>query len=392
MRFLKSKTLLTTLLLCSSLLASDDEQILSNDRLKLFDLSKEQVQEDAAKLQKDWINPITYKLSRTYNEETNPLRSTITVNQPIFKSGGIYEAIQYANSVEKYSNLDIDLQKKAMIKDATALLFEIHKMNYTIQKQELLVANANLDVMRRREQVMSGLLDASYLDNAILDANTAKNTLIDLQYQNKELINNFNNLASQPYQKFSLPVFDVVKDEEFLNNNLNIQLSKEDIEQKDHLSFMTISQYLPTINFTYDYNKYHDRDGDLTLKEQDETIGLNVTLPLDVRFLNDIQSARIDYLKSRITHNTTILEETNYYKTQMAKIEMIEAKDEIAKEDYKLYDSLLNDITQAVKAGLNAQADLDTLQNSKQIKAYDIEILKIERQIELLDIYARINR
>lgn len=391
MQFQKSKLFFGVLLFTSSLAHANEEQILSNDRLKLFDLSKEQVQEDTAKLQKDWINPVTYKLSRTQNETYNPLKSTITVNQPIFKSGGIFEAIMYANAVERYSNLDIELQKKAMIKDATQLLFSIHKMNYTIKKQELLVANANLDVLRKKEQVMNGLSAASELDNAILDANTAKNSLVDLNYQRKELINNFNNLASQPYEKFDLPRFTVVEDNTFMENNLNIQLSKENIEQKDHLSFMAISQYLPTINFTYDYTKYHDRDGNLSLVEQDETIGLNVTMPLDVRFLNTIQSTRIDYLKSKVNFNNIVLEQKNYYNSQMAKIQMIEEKNEIAKEDYKLYDSLLNDITQAVKAGLNAQADLDTLSNSKQIKAYDIEILKLERQIELLELYARVN-
>ena len=61
----------------------------------------------------------------------------------------------------------------------------------------------------------------------------------------------------------------------------------------------------------------------------------------------------------------------------------------IANEDFKLYSSLLEDITQAANAGLNSFADVDTLTNSKKIKAYDIEILELERQIELLELYAK---
>lgn len=72
-----------------------------------------------------------------------------------------------------------------MIKDATELLFNIHKINYSIKKQELLIANANLDVLRKREQVLNGLSDASFLDNAILDANTKKNSYVELVYQKK---------------------------------------------------------------------------------------------------------------------------------------------------------------------------------------------------------------
>lgn len=145
---LKHFSLLAVLI--ASLSLYGNEAILSKERLEIFDLSKEKAQEDASKLKKDWINPITYKLSKTQKEEHNPLKSTISVNQPIFKSGGIYQAILYANSIEKYSNLDIEIQKKSMIKDATKLLFEIHKINHTIKKQELLIANADLDILRKR--------------------------------------------------------------------------------------------------------------------------------------------------------------------------------------------------------------------------------------------------
>ena len=218
MRLKPFNTLFLVLTLASTQLYAN-EAILSKQRLELFDLSKEKVEEDAAKLKKDWINPITYKLSKVQKEESNPLKSTISVNQPIFKSGGIYQAILYANTIEKYSNLDIELQKKSMIKDATQLLFEIHKINYSIQKQELLIANANLDILRKREQVLNGISDASFLDNAILDGNTKKNTLAELIHQKNELVNQFNTLASNSYDTFELPQFKLINNTSYLDNN-----------------------------------------------------------------------------------------------------------------------------------------------------------------------------
>lgn len=369
-----------------------NEAILSPDRLELFDLSKKQADENAAKLKKDWINPITYKLSKTQNEDHNPLKSIISVNQPIFKSGGIYQAILYANSIEKYSHLDIDIQKKNMIKDATKLLFEIHKINHTLKKQELLIANANLDILRKREQVLNGIIDASFLDNAILDANTKKNVLAELHHQKNELIHSFNTIASGSYEQFDLPEFSLIENQNYIDNNLNILKIKEDMASKNHFSLMTITKYLPTINFTYDYTKYHDYDNDLEIKNKEnrELMGLNLTVPFDFRTSNDIQSSRIDYLKSRISLNNTILEEENFYKTKLSKIQMIDSKKSIANEDYKLYNSLLEDITQAANAGLNSFADVETLVNSKKIKSFDIQILELERQIELLEIYAKV--
>ena len=369
-----------------------NEAILSQDRLELFDLSKKQADENASKLKKDWINPITYKLSKTQNEEHNPLKSVISVNQPIFKSGGIYQAILYANSIERYSHLDINIQKKSMIKDATKLLFEIHKINYSLKKQELLIANANLDILRKREQVLNGIIDTSFLDNAILDANTKKNALAELNHQKNELIHSFNTLASSPYEQFDLPQFSLIENQNYMDNNLNILKIKEDMNTKNHLSLMTITKYLPTINFTYDYTKYHDYDNDLEIqnRENKELMGLNLTIPIDFRTSNDIQSSRIDYLKTRISVNNTLIEEENFYKTKLSKIEMIESKKSIANEDYKLYDSLLEDITQAANSGLNSFADVETLANSKKIKSFDIQILELERQIELLELYAKI--
>jgi len=383
-----STFIVITILASLSLYAN--EAILSKDRLEIFDLSKEKAQEDASKLKKDWINPITYKLSKTQKEDHNPLKSTISVNQPIFKSGGIYQAILYADSIEKYSNLDIEIQKKSMIKDATKLLFEIHKINYTIKKQELLIANADLDVLRKREQVLNGISDTSFLDNAILDANTKKNVLAELIHQKNELVNSFNTLASNTYEAFELPTFTLIEDKTYMENNLNVLKTKEDMSSKNHFSIMTITKYLPTINFTYDYTKYHDYDNDLTINENRELMGLNLTIPFDFRTINDIQSSRIDYLKSRISLNNTILEEENFYKTALSKIQMIESKKSIANEDYALYTSLLEDITQAAQAGLNSYADVQTLDNSKEIKSFDIQILELERQIELLELYAKI--
>ena len=74
--------------------------------------------------------------------------------------------------------MDITLQKKTMIKDAVSLLFQIKKQDFKIKKQTLLIKNSVIDVERKKEQVLNGLTDTSYLDNAIFDSNLKKNTLL----------------------------------------------------------------------------------------------------------------------------------------------------------------------------------------------------------------------
>ncbi|RXJ98528.1 hypothetical protein CRU98_09145 [Arcobacter sp. CECT 8986] len=393
MHLVKSLNLLLISALCPfALLNAKDEDILSKDRLKQFKLSEQQVIEDSAKLQKDWINPITITYSKVDGEITDTEKTVISVNQPIFKSGGIYSAILYAKANEKYSNLDIDLQRKEMIRKAYNLLFNIHKTDLEIQKSQLVLKNAQIDIIRKKEQVLNGFLDTSYLDNAILDANTAKKNLADLKYQKKELINNFNNIASNDYKIFKLPEFSIVSKKQFMDSNLNIMKSKADIETKKELKTMTISQYLPTVSATYDFTRNHGNSSSNIVEKEVQNVGISVSMPIDVRTFNDIESSQINYLKSKLSLKTQKLEEENFFRTQMQKIETIDEKIDITKDDYKLYSSLLSTIVEEKNAGLKTKSDVDTLLNSSKVKEVELKIFKIDKQLELLELYAKLKK
>ncbi|OUR70330.1 hypothetical protein A9Q76_07720 [Arcobacter sp. 31_11_sub10_T18] len=396
MRFLKSKSLLFLLigsLIAPSLSANESiENVLSNNRLEIFDLSRKKADEDSSILEKDWINQVIYKLTKEYGEEYDTLKSTISISQPIFKSGGIYKAINYAKASKKYAHLDITLQKKEMIKDALSFLFQIKKQNIKIEKQNLLIKNAVIDVERKKEQVLNGLIDTSYLDNAILDANTKKNTLLDLNYEKLTLINNFSNLSNAAHDSINLPTLSIIDKNNFLRKNLNVLKITADIEKKYQFKGMSISKYLPTLNVTYDYYNHHDQDGlSSTSTDSASTYGFNITIPLDTKVFNDIESSKLDYLKAKVELQNIIIEEQNFLKLKLAKLNMYDAKISLAKDDFNLYTSLLEDLSISFEAGLNARADVDIMKNSKKIKSLDIKIFDIDKQIELLDIYARIN-
>jgi outer membrane protein TolC len=383
---------LLTVFSSSLLYAKDDGKILSQDRLDIIKYNKEANKESSQKLKKDWINPITFTYSKNYGETYDTTKSVISVNQPIFKSGGIYKAIKYANANFKYNDLDIEIQRKELIKQVTTLLFDLHITDLNIKKNELLLKNAIIDVNRKKEQVLNGFLDTSTLDNAILDANKIKNTLADLRYQKKEQNFNFSNLASGDYQSFELPEFKLSSQDNFMEKSLEISKAKADIKQKDYYKDMTISKYLPTVNANFDYTRYHDTDENPSLKDKSvQNYGLSVTIPLDVRTLNDIQTQRIEYLKSKLDLNNKILEEKNFYKTKLSRLSMINEKKNIAKDDYKLYNSLLEVIIEEKNADIKTQSDVDTLQNSQKIKSLELKILDLQEQMELLDLYSKIS-
>ena len=386
------------LLLCSLIFSNlyaqteaFDEKILSEKRLKNFDLTKEQIQEDSSKLKKDWINPITYQFSNNLGEDYKTQRSMISINQPIFQSGGIYQAIKYADNSYKYANLDLEKQKKELIKEALNLLFRIEKTNLNIQKAQYTLANAKIDVNRKKEQVLNGFLDASYLDDSLLTLNTTKHNLVDLKYQKEELINNFNNISSSDYTQFELPTFTIFSEKEFLENNINLKKTEADVDKKGNYSYMTMAKYLPSVNAYYNYSKYHDIDDNIKLtKENDQTFGVNVTVPFDSRTYNDVQSKRIEYLKSKLNLENSLDDEKTFFKSKLQKIAMLEERLQITKDDLEVYDSILKTINEEKIAQIKTQSDLDTLQNSQKIKSLDLKIYEIDKQLELLEMYVKL--
>lgn len=368
-----------------------DEKILSDDRLNLFDYSEKQNEESSSTLKKDWINPITLSYSKSYGDLYDSAKSAITINQPIFRSGGIYSAIKYANATYDYNKIDIKQQKKELIKTAVTLLFNLHITDLNIKRNELLLKNTQIDVQRKKEQVLTGFLDTSTLDNAILDANSIKNNLADLRYQKEELNYNFLNIASAEYTSFKLPVLSLADENSFIDKNIEILKAKAEIRQKDYLKDMTVSSYLPSFNFNANHTQYHEVEPDQISNKNSNSYGLSVSMPLDSRTFNEIETQKLTYLKSKLNLKTTQLEEQNFYRTVLSKIKTLNEKKDIAQDDFKLYDSLLEVIIQEKEAELKTQSDVDILLNSQKIKSIELKIYELEKQIELLEIYSKIS-
>ncbi len=386
---MKKSNFLSLLLIGTISTLCANENYLSQTKEDILKYSYDKATEDSNKLKNDWINPITYQYIYSNTETYDTQKSYISISQPIFKSGGIYYAIKYANSIKNQTNISIDVQKKELIKQTINLLYQIKKIDVTISKQKLLIQNAKLDIQRKKEQVLNGILDTSFLDNSILDSNAKQNTLIDLEYQRTTFVNNLTTFSDKKYEELELPIFSVNKDDDFLNNNIYLQKAKDEINSSYWLKNMITSNYLPTVNFTADYTKYHDTDNQSSLNEENTNYGFNITIPLDIKYSNTIQSAKIEYLQNKSQLREKEEEEKVLFNNVNAKIVSLDQKIEIAKSDIQLYDSLVTQIKEQLDVGMKTKSDLETIQNSRHIKTLEIKSLNIEKQIELLEIYSR---
>lgn len=379
------------LFICTFLTALVAEtNYLSTTKQNIFNYSYEKTIQDRKNLQNNWINPITYKYIYTNTETYDTTKSMITISQPIFKSGGMYYAIKYANSFITQTNTSIDIQKKELVKQTINLLFQIQQIKITIKKQKLLVKNSLIDVTWKKEQVLNGILDTSFLDNSILDLNGNQNLLIDLEYQRTTFINNLSKLSDKKYDELELPIFNLLNYNNYITKNIYIKKVQDDINTAYWLKNITRSNYLPIINLTADYTKYHDTDNDRALtKDGTENYGFNITIPLDIRYSYNIQSSKIEYLKTKASLDDTKREERIIFENSLAKIESLNKKIVIARSDIRLYDSLVTQMQEQLNVGMKTKSDLETIQNSKNIKSLEIESINIDKQIELLEVYYR---
>ena len=387
---MKKFNYLSFILISSISTLGANENYLSQTKEDVLNYSYDKAKEDSNKLKNDWINPITYQYIYSDTETYDTQKSYISISQPIFKSGGIYYAIKYAKSVRDQTNIGIDVQRKELIKQTINLLYQIKNIDITISKQKLLIQNAKLDITRKKEQVLNGILDTSFLDNSILDSNAKQNTLIDLEYQRRTYVNNLTTFSDKKYEELELPVFTIANNEDFFNNNIYIQQAKDEINSSYWLKNMVTSNYLPTVNFTADYTKYHDTDNQSSLNDESTNYGFNITIPLDVKYSNTIQSAKIEYLQNKTLLQEKEEEEKVLLDNVNAKLDSLDKKIEIAKSDIQLYDSLVTQIKEQLDVGMKTKSDLETIQNSRNIKTLEIKSLKIDKQIELLEIYSRI--
>lgn len=381
-------------MICSVALFGIDsiENVLSENRNKSFDLKLKQAEQDSQKGEKEWINAVNLKLDYTADRlstagiEDDYTTGSISISQPIFKSGGITSQINLAKANLMYSQVDIELAKKNMIKDAVTIIFQLKQLDLKIAKQKLVVANAELDVKTKREQVVYGVMDASFLDNAIIDANAKQTALVDLNTEKEKLINKFKDYSEKDYSTFSLPVLSIQNEETFIQNNSYIQKNANEIAQKHWTYKLTNSKYLPVVNANYNYSHSFDNSN-----LNDAYYGVSVSMPLDIKYTNDIQSSKIAYMKSKLDSDLIKLEEQNLYKTKIEKIKSIDKKIELAKKDMELYKNLVFQVKELSSVGLKTTTDAQLLENSLQIKSMDESIFNIDKQIEMLELYTRYN-
>lgn len=397
---LKKRWLLCSLLGVSPLFSTDlILSTLKEEQFKL-DYQRSELQNDI--LRESWLQPLmihySYGKSDQYDGDGTTQNAIVSIDQPIFRSGGIYYGIKFAEASRRYSDLSIDVARQKLIKEAVSLLMQIRQSDLRIAKQELLIANSALNLELKTESYLHGELDSGFLDNAIIDKNLLTQLLYDTQTLKERLISAYESISDAPYATTPIPTLALMDETRFESEAIELQLAQSNIEKNRWNANMTRAKYLPqvSLNAAYNWNKIENpafAGSVMPIRAESRytTYGLSASMPVDFNELRDMESSRIDALKSTIMMSDKKRELKALYQQVRQNLANSEKKIGLARENQKLYEKLLNDTRELFWAGYKTQYDVDILSNSFKIQEIESQIIEIDQQLELLNLYEKVN-
>ncbi len=398
---------LLSLLLSSSLLAEEKdaelEAYISENKKQQFSYDYEKNEAEGSKLRDSWIAPLrlnySYNVSNPSGEDQKSQSAAIKMDQPIFQSGGIYYGIKFANASKEYSDFSVDVAKRKMIKDAVSFLMQIKQTDLKEQKQELQIKNSKINLALKEEQYMSGQLDSGFLDNAVIERNFVIQTLYDIQTAKERLVSSFSTLSDLNYKNTSVPHLELLNEEEFLKHNIVLKVADSQIQRDRYSKNITIAKYLPQVSVTAGYNWSKsenqifgiDPSNGVPIRSNNGIdyydYGIRASMPLDINTFRDIESARVDFLKSEVIKEDRVVQLKSVFEQVMQNLKNLDRKKVLSLENRDIYAKLLKDTKELYEAGYKTQMDVETLQNSVEISEINAKIFEYDKQLELLTLY-----
>ncbi len=398
---MKVSFLLIALLALSNTLLFSEEKLdsyISENKKEQFKYDYEKNEAESSKLRDSWIAPLnlnySYTKSNPYENKQIQQGAAIQMDQPIFKSGGIYYGIKFAEASKVYSNYFTDVTKRKLVKDAISLLIQIKQMDLKITKQNLMIKNSEINLAQKKESYLNGQLDSGFLDNAIIERNIVIQAQYDIQTNKERAISKFNAISDMKYEDAPIPELKLINQDEFLENNIVLNMSKSEINRNKYNKNVTLSKYLPQINFVAGYNWKESQNqqfipGAESISNETDyyNYGVKASLPLDINSFRDVESSKIDYLKSVLVIEDKKREQKAIFEQVMQNIENLEKKKQLSVENRDIYEKLLADTVDLYKAGYKTEYDAELLQNSVEIQKIDVEVFEMDKQLELLTLY-----
>ena len=373
--------------------------VLSEDKSELLKYQNEQNGLQTHQLENSWINPVILQYSKNYSTQFGDTIDTqqfiVSIDQPIFKMGGIWAAIKYAKVLGKANALDIELQRRQLISQALNILFNLRKSKLQLSKLEFSIQNDDLDIQIQKESYEEGLSNRTLYDQTLLKRNQDITSKLEVELNIVKLENDFLLLSDHNPYALTLPNFSMIDKERYVAEQLELQRDSFRVEEKKHNKFMTLTKYLPEISIN---GRYTDEDLNplfaapgSSIKERYYNYGFKVTLPISINSFDDIQTSKIEYLNAQVTLNEKKKTVANNFKLAQKRLEIIDKKIALSKDDMRHYESMLLTAQDLESLGDRTSLDTQIVANNVKVRALDQEIYKLDAQLELMGLYVNVS-
>ncbi|MFX4231869.1 TolC family protein [Aliarcobacter butzleri] len=373
--------------LFSSLLFANEKsnEVLMPLKNEIRDLETKSIEEKKEVNKYEWLNDLNISLSQSKDDENIKTKDySLNLNQKIVDFGGISSQIDYANNLFKQEALKIKMENFEDLNTLYKNLIDLKINDINILQNDLNIKNSEIEVDIKKSQYRNGQSDISDLNDAIMKKNLLEDSKMNLKLNKVIYENDIKKLTSYELNNLSIPSISLISKDIFLEKstkklyaNLESQVSQNEYKK-------TKSKYLPALNLTGAVG-YQDST---TKKSQDYyNYGASITMPLNYTFSNDIEYSKLVYLQNRKKEELTSIELEKVYDSSIETIKQFENRINLALNDIKLYEELLELNQEEFNAGFKADEDVQTLKNSKEIRKLDIEKYKLNIKKELLYIY-----
>ncbi|MDK2041993.1 TolC family protein [Aliarcobacter butzleri] len=380
------KKILYSFLFSSLLFANEkSNEVLMPLKNEIRDLESKSIEEKKEVNKYEWLNDLNISLSQSKDDEHIKTKDySLNLNQKIVDFGGISSQIDYANNLFKQEALKIRMENFEDLNTLYKNFIDLKINDINILQNDLNIKNSEIEVDIKKSQYRNGQSDISDLNDAIMKKNLLEDSKMNLKLNKVIYENDIKKLTSYELNNLSIPSISLISKDIFLEKstkklyaNLESQVSQNEYKK-------TKSKYLPALNLTGAVG-YQDS----TVKKSQDyyNYGASITMPLNYTFSNDIEYSKLVYLQNRKKEELTSIELEKVYDSSIETIKQFENRINLALNDIKLYEELLELNQEEFNAGFKADEDVQTLKNSKEIRKLDIEKYKLNIKKELLYIY-----
>jgi outer membrane protein TolC len=378
-------------LLTISIFAKEElNSVLSPLKNEIKELKIKSSEEKQKVNQYDWLSDIDLSLSQSKDNENEKSKDySLSLSQEVYNFGGISAKIDYANYLFKQESLKIQMDNQDDLYLLYSNIINLLVNNLTIKQNILNTKNKEIEVNIKKSQYKNGESDISELNDAIMTKNLLEDTKMEVMLEKVKYQNEIKKLTQYDVSDIDFPKVSLLNKDEFLANSSQKRYTQIESKISQTQYQKTKSSYLPSlkINGSAGYN-----NSDTTNNLDDYyKYGASISIPLSYTSSNDIQQSKLIFLKNKKEEDLTYIELENTYETSYETIKQYEKRINLALNDIKLYEELLQLNQEEYNAGFKAMEDVDTLKNSKEIRQLDIEKYKLYIKKEILFLYFQIS-